>query len=92
VTTGVAGSDFPPPYNFVNIYSYNEALPGGRNSGWVPMTNTSNAIEVNKGYSIYMGPGAWTTDVTGTIQKGNISIPITFTNSSNSGDGWNLIS
>lgn len=92
VTTGVVGSDFPPPYNFVNIYTYNEALPGGRNSGWVPMTNTSNAIEVNKGYSLYMGPGAWTTDVTGTIQKGNISIPITFTNSSNSGDGWNLIS
>jgi hypothetical protein len=92
VTTGVVGSDFPPPYNFVNIYTYNEALPGGRNSGWVPMINTSNAIEVNKGYSLYMGPGAWTTDVTGTIQKGNISIPITFTNSSNSGDGWNLIS
>lgn len=91
VTTGVAGSDFPPPYNFVNIYSYNESVLGNRNAGWTPMTNTSNTIDVLRGYSIYMGPGSWTTDVTGNIQKGNVTVPLSYTVTPNVGDGWNLL-
>ncbi len=91
VTTGVAGSDFPPPYNFVNIYSYNETAPGGRNNGWTPMTNTSNVLDGNRGYSLYVGPGTWNVDVVGAVRKGNISIPLSWTNTSSSGDGWNLV-
>ncbi|MFM1998399.1 MAG: hypothetical protein RL204_346, partial [Bacteroidota bacterium] len=34
VTSGFPGSDYPS-YNFNNIYTYNEVLPGDRNIGWV---------------------------------------------------------
>lgn len=91
VTTGVAGSDYPPPYNFVNIYHYYEPTPGGRNAGWIPMENTSDVIDPHRGYSVYVGPGSWTTDVTGTIQKGNVSVPLSYNVTPNSGDGWNLM-
>ncbi len=91
VTTGVPGSDFPPPYSFVSIYTYNEALPGGRNTGWVPMTNTSNLVDPNRGYSLYVQSGAQNFDVTGTIQKGNLTNTLSWTNNGNSGDGWNLL-
>lgn len=91
VTTGVPGSDFPPPYSFVSIYTYNETLPGGRNTGWVPMTNTSNLVDPTRGYSLYVQSGAQMFDVTGTIQKGNLTNNLSFTNTGNSGDGWNLL-
>jgi hypothetical protein len=48
VTSGFPGSDYPS-YNFNNIYTYNEVLPGDRNIGWVGATSISNPLLTNKG-------------------------------------------
>jgi hypothetical protein len=92
-TTGVTGSDFPPPYNFVNIYWYDETVSGSRNNGYTAMTNTANLINPQRGYTIYQSASAQTIDVKGTIQKGNVNVPLSYTVSPtpNSGDGWNLV-
>ena len=91
VTTGFPGSDFPPPYSFNNIYTYDETLPGGRNVGWTGATNITNAIDIYRGYAIYQSAAAQTVDMTGSIQKGNVNVPLSYTNNANGGDGWNLI-
>jgi hypothetical protein len=92
VTTGFPGSDNPPPYSFNNVQYYNESLPGGINTGYVGATDISNPIVNNRGYFIYQPQGTMTVDVTGAINTGDQSLPVTFTNSGNvSADGWNLI-
>lgn len=90
VTTGVIGSDYPS-YNFNNIYYYDETVPGDRNQGWVGMSSISDIINPTRGYAVYQSSPALTVDVTGTIQKGNTTIPLSYTNNSSTGDGWNLV-
>lgn len=90
VTTGVVGSDYPS-YNFNNVYYYDETVPGDRNQGWVGMSSISDLIDPTKGYAIYQSSPALTVDVTGTIQKGNTTIPLSYTDNSSTGDGWNLV-
>jgi hypothetical protein len=91
VTSGFANSDFPG-YNFNNIYSYNETVSGSRNNGWVAAANTTDALNPQRGYIVYMTGAANTVDVTGSVQTGNISIPLSYTSSGDLGDGWNLVS
>jgi len=92
VTTGFAGSDFPPPgYTFNNIQRYDESQPGGRNVGWVPATNVTNALSTTFGYNVYMTSAAQNVDVTGSIQSGNLGVAVPFTNNANAADGWNLM-
>lgn len=91
-TTGFPGADFPPPYSFNNVQYYNEALPGGINSGYIGATDITNPIVANRGYFVYQPQGTMTVDVTGPIQSGDQALPVTFTNSGNAGsDGWNLV-
>ena len=90
VTTGFPGSDYPT-YNFNSIYTYNEALAGDRNVGWVGSTSISNPLLTSKGYMVYMTGAANTLDATGAFQKDNVSIPLSLTNTSSTGDGWNLM-
>ncbi len=89
-----------PSYTWVNIYYYDETVTGGRNNGWrltngnltfPPAPSVSNSLNGTRGYNVYMQGGAQTIDLTGAIQKNSISIPVTYTNSNNSGDGWNLV-
>jgi hypothetical protein len=90
VTTGFPGSQYPT-YNFNNIYTYNEVLPGDRNAGWVGATSITNPLLTSKGYMVYMTGAANTIDATGAFQKGNVSIPLSYTNNASTGDGWNLM-
>ena len=90
VTTGFPGSDYPS-YNFNNIYTYNEVLPGDRNVGWVGATSITNPLLTGRGYMVYMTGAANTLDATGAFQKGNVTIPLSLTNTSSAGDGWNLV-
>jgi hypothetical protein len=90
VTSGFPGSDYPT-YNFNSLYTYNEVLSGDRNTGWVGATSISNPLLTNKGYMVYMTGAANTLDATGAFQKGNVSIPMSLTNTSSTGDGWNLM-
>ena len=91
-TTGFLGSDFPPPYSFNNIYTYDETQPGGRNIGWTGATNITNSIDINRGYAIYQSSSAQTVDMTGSIQKGPVTVPLSYTSNANGADGWNLVS
>ncbi|MFM2000401.1 MAG: hypothetical protein RL204_2348 [Bacteroidota bacterium] len=40
---------------------------------------------------VYMTGAANTIDATGAFQKGNVTVPLSVTNTSSSGDGWNLM-
>ncbi len=93
VTTGFAGSDYPPPYPFNNVQLYNESVAGGMNQGFVGVTNVTNPIVVNRGYFVFMNAGVMNLDADGQIFSGSQSMPITYTNTGNlTGDGWNMIS
>ncbi|MCC6601201.1 MAG: PKD domain-containing protein [Crocinitomicaceae bacterium] len=90
LTTGFTGADFPVN-SLNNIQHYDETQTGGRNVGWVGATNVTNSLSSANGYIVYMTAPANTVDVTGTIQKGDVAVPLSYTVTPNSGDGWNLV-
>ncbi len=94
--------------NAPGIYWYNETLTtGDLNTGWTVPTNTSHVLAPGRGYRLFirgdrsdinritnanLNQNAVTTDLTGTVNIGDITMPITFTSSGNiNNDGWNLI-
>jgi hypothetical protein len=91
ILTGFPGSDFPS-YNFISVYNYDETVGGSRNNGWIGATNVTNGLNAQRGYIVYMTGAANTVDVTGSIQKGAVSVPMFFTNTGSPDDGWNLMS
>lgn len=92
VTTGFAGSDFPPPYPFTNIYWYNESLAGGISNGYVPVTSINEPLHTNKGYFVYLQTPAQIVDITGSIQKHSFDTYLDYTNTGQeTEDGWNLL-
>lgn len=93
ITTGFAGSDYPPPYSFNNISWYNEPTAGGFNAGYQYATNVSNALYTDRGYFVYMQTGSQLPVVKGNIYQHDFDKNLSFTNTGNaSGDGWNLLS
>ena len=94
IVTGITGANDgynPPGYTWVNIYTYDETVCGDRNQGWVAATNVTNALSITKGYNVYMQPASQLVDVTGQIQKGNITLPLFYSCNTNAADGWNLV-
>lgn len=92
ITTGFAGSDYPPPYPFNNIYYYNEGAAGPMSNGYVPATSINDPIQTNRGYFVYLQSPVQQVDVTGDIQQHTFDAPLSFTDSSNpTDDGWNLM-
>lgn len=92
LTTGFPGSDYPPPYPFINVQYYVEAAPGAMTAGFAGVTNVTNTIMPGRGYFIYANTGDITVDLAGPIYKGDQLMPATYTNTGNAaGDGWNLI-
>lgn len=89
---GFTGSTVPS--NWCNVYSYNESVAGAFANGWTAATNITNPLTAGKGLAVYVYSInlPTTLDVTGTPNKGNQTIPLTFTNTSNADDGWNLVS
>ena len=94
--------------NAPGIYWYNETLTSGDlNTGWTTPTNASQVLAPGRGYRLFIrgdrndinritnanpNQNAVTIDVTGPVNKGDITIPVTFTSSGNlTNDGWNLI-
>jgi hypothetical protein len=92
MTTGFAGSDFPPPYTFNNVQFYNETVSGGINTGFVGVTNVTNPIIQGRGYFVFMNAGIMNLDVDGQINSGNLNLPVSYTNTGNpAADGWSLL-
>jgi hypothetical protein len=92
ITTGFAGSDYPPPYSFNNISWYNEPTAGGFNAGYQYATNVNNQLYSDRGYFVYMQSGSQLPVVKGDIYQHDFNKNLSYTNTGNaSGDGWNLL-
>jgi hypothetical protein len=96
ITSGFIGSDYPN-FGFVSIYSYQESIPGLFDLGYVPLSNSTQPMNLGEGYIVWSGSSNGTTDpftleVTGTIHTGTFNFPLNYTNSGDSAnDGWNLV-
>ena len=101
ITSGFTGSDYPNWPSAANpwasIYFYDETVPGLQDSGYVAATNVTNTIAVGEGIWAWSGDSAggtqaFTIDVTGPTNTGNINLPISYTNTGSSADdGWNMV-
>ncbi len=91
VTTGYPGSDFPPPYSFNNIQYYNESLAGGAGVGFTGISSNNDSLRYRQGYFVYMQTPTQMVDMIGYIQQHSFNQPLSFTNTGNAGDGWNLM-
>jgi hypothetical protein len=93
-TGGFPGSAYPPSPN-PSIVSYNEALPGVYDDGYVSPTNITDPIVARKGYWAYIIGTPVTVDVTGPILKNLQTFPVTYNDDPYEAaieDGWNLVS
>ena len=91
VTTGFFGSDYPAVM-FNSIQYYLEFVAGGINAGFAGVGSVNESIVDGQGYFVYVSAGTYNIDVDGAIFKGNQTIPVTYTNTSNpSADGRNLV-
>ncbi|MES2780947.1 MAG: T9SS type A sorting domain-containing protein [Bacteroidota bacterium] len=94
--------------NAPSVYYYNESLPGDNNTnGWVAAPNSNMALTPGKGFRVFIrgdrsdptvlngttGTQATVTmNAIGPVNTGNISMPVTYTNSGNSSyDGWSFV-
>jgi hypothetical protein len=92
-TAGFPGSD-APSFGFTSIYTYDEPTMGSSENGYVAPTDISDPISVGAGYWVYLGPLPLTFSVTGPVNSGNISLPVTYTDDisqPSSEDGWNMV-
>jgi hypothetical protein len=91
ITSGFPGSQYPA-LAFNNIQYYVESAPGNYNIGFAGVASMSEQLVVGRGYFIYMNNGVYNFDVDGAINKGNITLPVSYTNTGfPAGDGRNLI-
>lgn len=81
-----------------SLYYYDESAAGEANLGWTPYPtpNGSNTelLSPLKGYASWMRAehaNPATIDATGAIGQGPINLLVTYTNTGDSGDGWNLV-
>ena len=101
ITSGFTGSDYPlwptasNPWS--NIYFYDETVCGIQDSGYYAATNITNTVSPGQGVWVWAGDTitgtqAFTVDVAGAANKGNINLPITYTNCGlPTDDGWNML-
>lgn len=95
ITAGIVGSDYPT-FSFVSIYEYDESVPGNKDNGYLVPGSMSQSIGTGKGYWIYAGDNlsgtsAFNIDFYGSVNQGDLNLPVSYTNSGDSGDGWNLV-
>ncbi|MCC7301874.1 MAG: PKD domain-containing protein [Bacteroidia bacterium] len=91
IMAGFPGSQYPND-PVPSVWTYDETVPGHKDSGFVAATNITNPVVNGKGYWVYMGPTPLTVDITGPPGKFNHSFPLTFTLTDiNDYDGWNHI-
>ncbi|HOY30815.1 MAG TPA: T9SS type A sorting domain-containing protein [Bacteroidales bacterium] len=76
---------------FPNFFAYDETMGPTMSIGW---TGAGSTLQTMRGYCINFGASATplTTDVTGVVNNGNLSIDLTKTITGNTyADGWNLV-
>ncbi len=101
ITTGIIGSDYPNWPSVENPWSsinrYNESDTGHQDLGFFSPSSMSEIINAGEGFWVWSGDTVtgdqpFLLDVKGPILKGDINLPVTYTNSGNlNGDGWNMV-
>jgi hypothetical protein len=91
ITSGYLGSDYPPPYAFTNIQYYDETIAGAAGNGFVGVTSNNDSLMWNRGYFVYMQTPTQFVDVKGHIQQHAFNQQLSYTNTNNEDDGWNLM-
>ena len=80
---------------FPNVFTYLEIATGDVDQGWLVGLNSSSAISAGVGYTVYRDVDTEVTiDATGTLNQGNVSFGVSYTESSPAnptGDGWNFL-
>jgi len=93
--------------NSPSVYFYNETFPNNLNYGWTAEPTISTPIVVGKGYRVFVRgdrcsldrlngldntQNAVTMNLIGTLNTGDILMPMTYTNNNLiNDDGWNLL-
>jgi len=78
-----------------SLFYYDETLPSPQ--GWIPYPTTglaeSNTLVAGRGYSAYIREAIAPTvcDVTGELNEGEVDFAVTYTDTNDDNDGWNLI-
>ena len=84
-----------PGPNTPSMFAYDETQPGDQFNGFTPYPVTANTeiLEPGKGYRANVeGNGDIIIDLTGSVNQGQVAIPVTYTDNGMSGaDGWNLV-
>jgi|GEM_PF-3327407 len=101
ITSGYPGSLWPlwpTPLNpWPSIYTYNEPVSGTWSNGYTAATSSAQPLNVGQGFWVWCGDTItgtlpFTIDVAGPVNKFNINIPVSYTNSGSiADDGWNMI-
>ena len=101
IMSGFTGSQFPlwptATSPWASIYYYKESTIGIQDSGYVAATNTTNPIKPGVGVWVWCGDTItgtqpFTIDVSGPANKGNINLPVSYTNCGlPTDDGWNML-
>jgi hypothetical protein len=91
ITTGFPGSDFPSN-TFVNIRKYDESVAGLLNEGFTAPQSVNDPLDDTFGYLVFMTAGSQFVSLTGGIQQGSKTVPLTYTSTGVAlNDGWELV-
>ncbi|GEM_PF-675106 len=96
ITSGFPGSSFPS-FPFVSVYNYDETVAGNQGIGYTAPSNASNSLGMGRGYYVWCSDNnnsgaAFTIRVTGPVNSGSVSLPVSFTSQSGiTEDGWCLV-
>lgn len=91
ITTGFPGSDFPSN-SFVNIRKYDESVPGLLNEGFTAPQGINDPLDDAFGYLVFMTGASQFVNLTGAIQQGSKTVPLTYTSTGEAlNDGWELV-
>lgn len=90
ITTGFEGSDYPT-YSFTNIQLYTEGGDSEANS-YQEISSVDDEIRTGRGYYIYVNPGTYEYDMSGTPVTGDVEFATMFTDFDDVvNDGLNLL-
>jgi hypothetical protein len=89
-----------------SLKTYNESVSGSANNGWTNPASINTEIPTGLGFEVFVRgdrntvqnpfsgssiPTDVTIDFTGLVNSGNYTFNLSYTNSGNSGDGFNLV-
>lgn len=93
------------PNNNASVKIYNESVPGSSSQGWVLPSTINTEYTTGTGICLFVRGDRFTVDpyitwaeandatltFKGDLSLRNVSLPVSYTNNSDSADGWNLV-